>query len=340
MARRKNSPYIGFVGTGKVKSKDFTTQLDDLIENLDSNPTLLVAVNENLFNENVEQVFDYAENNDLTIETVDDSSVDSEYEADQVHEVKNVPSKFVRLLGQSPESQVIFLWDDDNDELEDVLDQCLESDLICKDATAGLQRLRIEQEDDSEGEAEESAETESEADDDDEDEEDEEPPKKKGKAKSASPSDLPEDVEDAFADLPDDLTEAGKQVAQELGRDRTTSLAQEMGLEPPKGAWARTLGKQLVAMQRGEKIPSTSSKKTSPKAEKKAEKSSGKKTAKSAAKKAAASTEDGEEPEETTSEKKTTTGVGTTYPNGQPTMRIVIEGHPDDIRPMAERMTA
>lgn len=153
MARRRNNTAgvtLGFLGSGKVSPKNATALLDDYLETYGSADLFILPLTEEMWTASMTAVAEYAETNEIPIRLIsngdiEDDVLDVDPEEGSVR-VKKAPERVIKDTAAAGEQgRLVFLWDDEDPNLEDLLDLTLDEGTVALDLTMGLQRLEFQE---------------------------------------------------------------------------------------------------------------------------------------------------------------------------------------------------
>lgn len=236
---RTYAAVVAVAGAGTVTKKQAKTHLSDFIEAVDGEILWVLPIGADV-TKSLTMVFDFlwAEEARYVLVT-DDDGADQDWvdNAEVVVEAEDTYSAALEVVAENPaeDKRVIFLLDEEHEGDLDLLESAMDAGLKCLDLGAGLAELEVEDGDEEDEPEEEDA------GDEPEDEESEE----------VVEVELPPKVQKLLDK--GDAEGAALQLAEEFSSSEVRELADEVGVTYKKGAWAKTIAKDIIdAMVSGE----------------------------------------------------------------------------------------
>ena len=242
-AKKRAKTYAAVVavaGAGTVTKKQAKTHLSDFIEAVDGEILWVLPIGADV-TKSLTMVFDFlwAEEARYVLVT-DEDGADQDWvdNAESVVEAEDTVTAALEVVAENDaeDKRVIFLLDEEHEGDLDLLESAMDAGLKCLDLGAGLAELEVE-----DGDEEDEPEEEDTGDEPDEDEESEE----------VVEVELPPKVQKLLDK--GDAEGAALQLAEEFSSSEVRELADEVGVTYKKGAWAKTIAKDIIdAMISGE----------------------------------------------------------------------------------------
>lgn len=248
--REKNVPVaVGLAGSGKMPKKAMKEHLSEYIEAQDSEILWVLPYTDST-TKPLQNVMDFLWDEDAKFALVSDGTAEDEeledaaeylIEADDAAET-SVVAHLAEMAADK--KALILLLNEDDDADTDLAADAAEKDIQTFDLCSGMNEIEVRDEDDvPEEEAEEEAAEEPE---EAAEETEEEPGNEVVELDSTALSRVPESVMSLVVD--DELDAAAGKLQAELSKNEIKTLADEVGLEIPKGQWAKTTAQQLVGI--------------------------------------------------------------------------------------------
>lgn len=148
--KRANPPLtLGVFGSGTTSIKGATALIEDLIEANGGKARIIVPVTEDHWTEGIEAIADLAMENGHTLEVVTDDSTAKfrpvkpfVTKATKQHKSARPGTKIVSLTADAG-GKVIVFWDDENDEIYDVIEAAADAGVDALDICAGLEKIEL-----------------------------------------------------------------------------------------------------------------------------------------------------------------------------------------------------
>lgn len=145
---------VGFIGTGKVSSKNINALLEDYVDALHGNVKFIIPVTVNSFTETIEYVCEFALNYDIDVEFVIDKTTKENKKLNSIvesiestHIVEDVNKGVTGILVAAKLADLIIAWDDEDESCLDALDIAVNHNIKALDLTTGLSELEFNEDD-------------------------------------------------------------------------------------------------------------------------------------------------------------------------------------------------